>query len=126
MNQFGSDQDIQMEKHGMATCTFVFIESAYVSLGVTSPFGQYGIVSVTSGSPVDDKAYNSKLDNYRTHTADLESRKVFGATLTKLTPSSLEAALATSSNSAPTPMNTDPPYPNHPLIRPLIHPRMWI
>ena len=40
MNQFGSVQDIQLEKHGMATCTFVLIDSAYVSLGVTSPFGQ--------------------------------------------------------------------------------------
>ena len=92
MNQFGSVQDIQIEKHGMATCKFVFLESAYVSVGVNSPFGQYGIVAVTSGSPMDDKAYNSKLDKYHTHTADFESGIAFGSQFLKLTPSSLEAA----------------------------------
>ena len=94
MNQFGTVQDIQIEKHGMATFKFVFLESAYVSVGVHSPFGQYGIVSVTSGSPMDDKAYNSKLDNYHTHTADFDSRKAYGSKFLQLTPSSLEAALA--------------------------------
>ena len=111
MNQFGSVQDIQIEKQGMAMCTFVFLESAYVSVGVHYPFGQYGIVSVTSGSLSDDKAYNSKLDNYHTHTADFDSRKPYGSKFLKLTPSSLEAALAASSSSTPASMNTDPPLP---------------
>ena len=109
MNQFGSVQDIQIEKHGMATCKFVFLESAYVSVGVNSPFGQYGIVSVPSGSPMDDKAYNSKLDNYHTHTADFDSRKAYGSKFLKLTPPSLEAALAASSSTTPASMNTDHP-----------------
>ena len=111
MNQFGSVQDIQIEKHGMAMCNFVFLESAYVSVGVHSPFGQYGIVSVTSGSMSDDKAYNSKLDNYHTHTADLNSRKAYGSQFLKLTPSSLQAALEVSTSSTPASMNTDPPLP---------------
>ena len=118
MNQFGSVQDIQIEKQGMAMCTFVFLESAYVSVGVHCPFGQYGIVLVTSGSMSDDKAYNSKLDNYHTHTADFDSRKAYGSKILKLTPSSLEAALAASSSSTPASMNTDPPYPRREVWTP--------
>ena len=82
-----------------------------MSVGVHSPFGQYGIVSVTSGSMSDDKAYNSKLDNYHTHTADLNSRKAYGSQFLKLTPSSLQAALEVSTSSKPASMNTDPPLP---------------
>ena len=118
MNQFGSVQDIQIEKQGTAMCTFVFLESAYVSVGVHSPFGQYGIVSVTSGSMSDDKAYNSKLDNYHTHTADLNSRKAYGSQFLKLTPSSLQAALEVSTSSKPASMNTDPPYPRREVWTP--------
>ena len=106
-----------MEKHGTAVVTYVFIESVYVSLGVTSPFGQYGMILITSGSNMEDKAYNSKLDNFRTHTASLEARKVHGSAKTKLTPLSLEAPASTAG-----PMETDQTPPPPPRFNPRIDP----
>ena len=40
-------QDIQLEKHGTVVATYVYIESAYVAVGVSAPFGQYGMITIT-------------------------------------------------------------------------------
>ena len=96
MHHFGAVQDIQLEKHGTAVVTYVYIESAYVAVGVSTPFGQYGMITITSGSDMDDVTYNSKLENFRTHTSSMEARKQFGGTKMKLTPSSLDASVSSS------------------------------
>ena len=54
MHHFRAVQDIQLEKHGTVVATYVYSESAYVAVGVSYPFGQYGMITITSGSDMDD------------------------------------------------------------------------
>ena len=110
MHHFGAVQDIQLEKHGTSVVTYVYIESAYVAVGVSTPFGQYGMITITSGSDMEDLTYNSKLENFRTHTSSMEARKLFGGTKMKLKPSSLDASI--SSTSTPTQFSHAPPPRN--------------